>query len=237
VAAEQAADHQHRPPAQPTPQPVSGLSGAHHHGGQDHHRLPRPPATARTETLKGRTEITNGDRQAVTETLRRARQAGQAGRPGSQAEARGENQHPARGRGLRDRALLLLGFAGAFRRAELARIKVAHLEAAEHGLRITLPFSKGDRGSKGVLIGIPYGASALRPVRALARWRDAAGITAGPLLRRIWTTPRPKNPPPGWTLIRGCRRGTCPPRSVPPVSLEPQKNRNTLTRFSVSNLR
>ena len=98
--------------------------------------------------------------------------------------------------GLRDRALLLLGFAGAFRRAELAAIDVADVEAADHGLRITLPVSKGDRARKGVQVGIPYGSSDLCPVRALARWRDAAGITAGPLFRRIWTPPRPPQPPP-----------------------------------------
>jgi integrase len=103
--------------------------------------------------------------------------------------------------GLRDRALLLLGFAGAFRRAELARIAVEDLESAEHGLRITLPFSKGDRESKGVQVGIPYGASDLCPVRALQRWRDAAGITTGPLFRRIWATPRPKDAPPDWKPI------------------------------------
>jgi site-specific recombinase XerD len=72
--------------------------------------------------------------------------------------------------GLRDRALLLLGFAGAFRRTELARIAVGDLEEAEHVLRITLPFSKGDRQSKGVQAGIPYGVSDLCPVRALQRW-------------------------------------------------------------------
>jgi hypothetical protein len=36
-------------------------------------------------------------------------------------------------------------------------------------------------------------------VCALARWREAAGITAGPVFRRIWATPRPQHPPPGWT--------------------------------------
>jgi site-specific recombinase XerD len=46
--------------------------------------------------------------------------------------------------GLRDRALLLVGFAGAFRRSELARIAVEHLEDCEHGPRITPPVSKGD---------------------------------------------------------------------------------------------
>ena len=103
--------------------------------------------------------------------------------------------------GLRDRALLLVGFAGAFRRAELARIEVGHLEDCEHGLRIALPFSKGDRASKGVQVGIPYGASDLCPVRALKRWLAAAGITEGALFRRIWATPRPKDAPAGWTPI------------------------------------
>ena len=116
--------------------------------------------------------------------------------------------------GLRDRALLLLGFAGAFRRAELARIEVSHLEAAEHGLRITLAFSKGDRESKGVQVGIPYGASELCPVRALAQWRDAAGITAGPLFRRIWTPPPPKHPPPGWTAIHVVGRAAIDPGTI-----------------------
>jgi len=101
--------------------------------------------------------------------------------------------------GLRDRALLLMGFAGAFRRAELARIRIEDLEETEHGLRVTLPRSKGDRRSIGTLVGIPYGTSDLCPVRALRRWLEAAGITAGPLFRRIWATPRPSDPPPGWT--------------------------------------
>jgi integrase len=101
--------------------------------------------------------------------------------------------------GLRDSALLLLGFAGAFRRAELARIEIGHLEEAEHGLRITLPFSKGDRESKGVEVGIPYGVSELCPVRALNRWLAASGIAEGAVFRRIWATPRPKDAPAGWT--------------------------------------
>ena len=53
--------------------------------------------------------------------------------------------------------------------------------------------------AKGFRSGVPYGTSALCPVRALKRWCDAAGITQGPVFRRIWTTPRPQNPPPNWT--------------------------------------
>ena len=116
--------------------------------------------------------------------------------------------------GLRDRALLLLGFAGAFRRSELARIAIADLEESEHGLRIFVPFSKGDRERNGVQVGVPYGTSALCPVRALKRWCDAASITQGPIFRRIWTLPRP----PG--LWYGRRAGLCC-RSAKASTLEP----------------
>ena len=91
--------------------------------------------------------------------------------------------------GLRDRALLLVGFAGALRRSELAAIRVEHVEWRERGLRLTLPVSKGDRDGKGVTVAIPFGKTALCPVRALKRWQDAAGIAHGPLFRRIWAPP------------------------------------------------
>ena len=91
--------------------------------------------------------------------------------------------------GLRDRALLLVGFAGALRRAELAAIRLEHLEPAARGLRLTLPLSKGDRAGTGVTVALPLGTTALCPVRALRRWQDAAGLTDGPLFRRIWLPP------------------------------------------------
>jgi site-specific recombinase XerC len=90
---------------------------------------------------------------------------------------------------LRDRALLLIGFAGALRRAELAAIRVEHLEARDRGLRLTLPHSKGERAGRAVTVAIPYGTTALCPVRALRRWQEAAGITEGPIFRRIWLPP------------------------------------------------
>jgi hypothetical protein len=46
-------------------------------------------------------------------------------------------------RGLRDRALILAGFAGALRRSELAAIRVEQLEKTECGLRLTLHQTKG----------------------------------------------------------------------------------------------
>lgn len=92
--------------------------------------------------------------------------------------------------GLRDRALLLLGFAGALRRAELAGVLAEHLAPAARGLRLTLPRSKGERGGRAVTVAIPYGATDLCPVRAIRAWQAAAGIAAGPLFRRIWQPPR-----------------------------------------------
>ncbi len=91
--------------------------------------------------------------------------------------------------GLRDRALLLVGFAGALRRAELAAIRLEHLEARERGLSLILPHSKGERGGRAVSVAIPYGSTALCPVRALRAWQQAAGITEGALFRRVFVPP------------------------------------------------
>ncbi len=91
--------------------------------------------------------------------------------------------------GLRDRALLLVGFAGALRRSELAGIRVEHLEERGRGLHLTLPHSKGERTGKGITVALPYGVTQLCPVRALGRWLDAADIKQGPVFRRLWLTP------------------------------------------------
>jgi integrase len=100
-------------------------------------------------------------------------------------------------RGLRDRALLLVGFAGALRRSELAAIRLDHLEKTDRGIRLTLPHSKGAQDSA-VTVPLPYGDTELCPVHALEAWLQAAGLTAGPVFRRIWLPPLPKpgGPPP-----------------------------------------
>jgi site-specific recombinase XerD len=59
--------------------------------------------------------------------------------------------------GLRDRALLLLGFAGAFRRSELVALDVADLEESECGLCVTIRHSKTDQERQGVTIAIARG--------------------------------------------------------------------------------
>ena len=89
---------------------------------------------------------------------------------------------------LRDRALLLVGFAGALRRSELVGIRLADLEHTERGLRLRLAQTKGSQ-TEAVTVPLPYGDTELCPVRALDRWIAAAGITDGAVFRRIW---RPK---------------------------------------------
>lgn len=80
---------------------------------------------------------------------------------------------------------LIAGFAGALRRSEPAAVRVEHLEARLRGLRPALPRTKGERAGKVVAVAIPYGATALRPVRALRRWQAVAGLNEGALFRRI----------------------------------------------------
>ncbi|HEX4409935.1 MAG TPA: site-specific integrase [Xanthobacteraceae bacterium] len=88
-------------------------------------------------------------------------------------------------RDLRDRAILLLGFAGAFRRSELVALDTADLAETPQGLLVTIRRSKTDQDGQGRTVAIPRGDTAC-PVAALAAWRAAAGITAGPLFRRVW---------------------------------------------------
>jgi len=98
--------------------------------------------------------------------------------------------------GLRDRALLLVGFAGALRRSELAAITLADLQRTDQGYELTLKRSKGAQ-TEAVLVPLPYGRTELCPVRALSRWIDAGAITEGAVFRRIWTPPQatPDSPP------------------------------------------
>ena len=86
--------------------------------------------------------------------------------------------------GLRDRALVLIGFAGAFRRSEIAAIDIADLSFQKDGLVINVRRSKTDQESSGRQVGIPRGADENTcPVRALLRWLSEAEITAGPIFR------------------------------------------------------
>ncbi|MHB8415995.1 MAG: site-specific integrase [Acidiferrobacteraceae bacterium] len=84
----------------------------------------------------------------------------------------------------RDRALLLLAFACAARRSEVAALDVADLRFDRRGLIVTLRRSKTDQTGQGREIGVPYVAhEGLCAVRAVRAWLDAAAITEGPVFR------------------------------------------------------
>ena len=61
--------------------------------------------------------------------------------------------------GLRDRALILLGFAGAFRRSEIVSLDVEDCAFGKDGLTVLLRRSKTDQTGQGRKIGIPYGSN------------------------------------------------------------------------------
>ncbi len=89
-------------------------------------------------------------------------------------------------RGLRDRALLLLGIAMGPRRSELAALDVANLTAVDDGLVVLIARSKTDQEGQGYTIGVPRNGLLLAcPVAAVRDWRAATGIDTGALFRGI----------------------------------------------------
>ncbi|MCJ2099664.1 site-specific integrase [Methylobacterium sp. E-046] len=86
--------------------------------------------------------------------------------------------------GKRDRALLALGFAGAFRRSELVALNVEDLREDPEGLRVTVRRSKTDQEGRGFEKAIPHGRF-IRPVALVREWLNAAGITTGPVFRPV----------------------------------------------------
>jgi integrase len=85
---------------------------------------------------------------------------------------------------LRDCALLLIGFSGGFRRAELVAIDCGSVRRSLHGLVITIPRSKSDQEGRGREVVIPHGRRVC-PVEAFDAWLSASGITDGPVFRSI----------------------------------------------------
>jgi integrase len=95
-------------------------------------------------------------------------------------DAMGENM-----KDVRDRALLLLGFAGGFRRSELVGLDVADIETVRQGIIITLRHSKTDQEGAGRKIGIPHGRTQHCPVAAVTAWLSRSAITQGPVFRPV----------------------------------------------------
>lgn len=87
-------------------------------------------------------------------------------------------------RAYRDRALLAIGMAGAFRRSELVAITVARVSEDARGLMVRVPTSKTDQEGRGHSVAIPDGRR-LEPVRHYRAWVDQARIAHGPVFRKL----------------------------------------------------
>jgi site-specific recombinase XerD len=88
--------------------------------------------------------------------------------------------------GLRDPALILIGFAGAFRRSELCALSISDLCFSASGLVVNLPRSKADQEQAGEKVAIPFGEhDDTRPIKALRRWLAKAKITEGAVFRGV----------------------------------------------------
>jgi len=89
-------------------------------------------------------------------------------------------------RGRRDRALLLIGFAGALRRSELVALQVEDVATTADGLRLRLLRGKTDQAGQGAEVGLSRGRFVETcPVRAFEDWQALAKRRAGPLFRRV----------------------------------------------------
>jgi integrase len=86
---------------------------------------------------------------------------------------------------FRDRALLLIGFAGGFRRSEIVGLDVTDMEYVRQGIIVHLRRSKTDQIGNGRKIGVPYGRTQWCPVIALDAWLTTAEISTGAIFRRV----------------------------------------------------
>lgn len=88
--------------------------------------------------------------------------------------------------GTRNRALLVIGWAGALRRSELVQLNSEDISKTREGLILHLNRSKTDQKGEGHEVALPYGSNPLTcPVRSLEDWLAASGISEGPLFRRM----------------------------------------------------
>lgn len=92
--------------------------------------------------------------------------------------------------GIRDRALLLVGFGSALRRSELVALHVDHVAWHLRGIALLIARSKTDQQGFGVEVPVHAASGSLCPVTALRAWLDAAGINAGAIFRRIYRSGR-----------------------------------------------
>jgi site-specific recombinase XerD len=87
---------------------------------------------------------------------------------------------------IRDKSIILVGFAGGFRRTELISVDYEDLEFVSEGVKITLRKSKTDQFGEGMTKGLPYFTNETYcPVAHLKKWIKISNIKDGPVFRRF----------------------------------------------------
>jgi integrase len=108
--------------------------------------------------------------------------------------------------GIRDAAIILLGYASAMRRAEIVALTLADVEHKPDGLLLHVCKSKNDQEGHGELGAVAHGQHALTdPVAALNAWRALRGETPGALFTRIWASSVSLEPLSGHVVARMLR--------------------------------
>lgn len=122
--------------------------------------------------------------------------------------------------GIRDRALLLVGWAGCMRRSEIVGLDVGDVVEAVQGFEVTLRRSKTDQDGRGVVKVIPRARNPeFCPVTALKVWLARTEITEGPLFRGIdMNSGRPLD-----TRMRGSTVARIVKRTLAAAGLDPAK--------------
>jgi integrase len=150
----------------------------HQHRHQHHGR---PDPIDHDAVRQVRRGLRRDHRHGATPPSRSATLRGRAARSSSPSSA-GTPQ------GARDAALILVGFAGALRRSELAALTLADVEAKPAGLLLHLRRSKTDPERRGQVVGIAHGQHARTdPIGALDAWLTVRGTAPGP----VFTSLRP----------------------------------------------
>jgi len=83
-------------------------------------------------------------------------------------------------RKTRDKALVLIGFSGGFRRSELVDVEYEDIEFVTEGVKIFVKRSKTDQSGEGMTKGIPYFDNEnFCPVKSLKNWIEVSGVKKG----------------------------------------------------------
>jgi site-specific recombinase XerD len=138
------------------------------------HGYPPPTDTEQTKTVWRRTrrQLGTATRQVAPITIDRLREM-----------VATCQETPA---GHRDQALLVVGFAAALRRSEIAHLTCDDIQPCSEGIILTIRRSKTDQLGAGERLGLPHGTNASTcPQRTLTRWMAHLDPSAGPLFRPV----------------------------------------------------